>query len=294
MKRQTLSVVIALLKIFRRKAKYFSKECIVCQKNHWRKVIKGNVNGKKYAVFQCNNCNLGMIDPILKVEYEKYDVDFYINNQPLFNVYMKEIMDYVLQYKTNGKLLDVGANIGLLANQAKNKGFEVEGIEFSKAAVEYGRKTFGIKYYEQDIVSLKLKNDFYDVITMSHVLEHIVDPKKVISELHRILKPGGIMLLAMPNFASLSAKILKSKWDSVQPEEHIWHFTPNSLTKLLQNQRFIIKKVVVYEPYREYKWRIRSMLRFIFCGPFYFFCHIIGSGRSLIVVVQKPAENPVY
>lgn len=284
---------LLFLKIFRKKTKYFDKQCIVCQKNHWRRVINGLVNGQKYSIFQCNNCELGTINPIFKVEYKDYAVDFYIKNQALFNVYMKEILDYVLQYKTKGKFLDIGANIGLLLNQARNKGFEVEGIEFSKTAIEYGRKTFNLKYYEKDIFSLNLKAENYDVVTMNHVLEHIEDVKKFLSEVHRILKPGGIMVVALPNFASISARVLKSRWASLQPQEHIWYFTPKSFAKLLQTQRFIIKQVVVSEPYREYKWRIRSMLRFLLYGPFYFFCRIIGSGRNLIIVVQKPAFNSI-
>ncbi len=284
---------LLFLKIFRRKTKYFDKQCIVCQKNNWRRVIKGTVNKKEYSLFQCNNCDLGVINPMPKVEYCEYAIDFYINNQALFNVYMKEILDQVLQYKTKGDFLDIGANIGLLAKQAKDKGFKVEGVELSKAAIEYGRKTFNLKYYEKDIFSLNLKADTYDVVTMNHVLEHIEDPRKFLSEVHRILKPGGIMVVALPNFASISARVLKTKWASLQPQEHIWHFTPNSLAKLFQTQRFIIKQVVVSEPYREYKWRIRSILRLILYGPFYFFCRVIGSGRNLIIVVQKPPFNTI-
>lgn len=279
---------LLFLKLLKRKTKEFNTACIVCQKNHWRIAIKGKINEKKYTIYQCNNCELGVIDLIPSIDYHKNTIDFYVNNQNLFNVYMKEILDYVLYYKTKGKFLDIGASIGLLAHQAKNKGFDVEAVELSKAAIEYGRKTFNIKYYDKDILSLNLKAETYDVITINHVLEHLNNPNNFLKEVHRIMKPGGILVLAVPNFGSISAQILKQRWASLQPREHLLYFTPDTLSKIMQKQKFIIKQVIVSEPYREYKWGIRSILRLLLYGPFYYFCKIISSGRNLIIVVQKP------
>ncbi|MEK6921202.1 MAG: methyltransferase domain-containing protein [Nanoarchaeota archaeon] len=267
-----------------------NEKCICCYGALFRKAMQGHVDGQKFKVIQCWNCGLGRIESIQHVNYETYNIKFYVENQNLFKKYMGEILDYASLYKKEGRLLDVGANIGLLVHLANQRGFDAEGMEMSKEAIKFGRAAFGIKYYE-------IKEDFnknkvyFDVVTMNHVLEHIKAPRDFLKQISKVMRKRAIIVIAVPNFASISAKIFRTKWTGLQPQEHLWLFTPTALQKLLQSEGFVIKKVVINEPYRQYKWKIRSMVRLLLCGPFYFLSDTLRQGRNLIIIAEKHNEK---
>lgn len=264
----------------------FERLCFCCGKSWWKTKIQGKSQRKRYKILECCYCRYGIINPFPLVKYDEMEVEFYIKNQNLFMVYMVEIIDILMEYKQKGVLLDIGANIGLLVAEAKKRGFVAKGVELSKKAVEFGKKRLHVEYYQKDIYALKRENAF-DAVTMNHVLEHIENPKLFLKEVHRIMKPTGVLVVAVPNCASISARIFRGHWSSLCPEAHISYFTSGSLQKLLLSEHFRIRKVVINEPYREYKWTLRSILRRILLGPFYYLCDKIGSGRNLIIVAEK-------
>ena len=143
--------------------------------------------------------------------------------------------------KDNIHLLDIGSGTGYFLNAAKDKGFKVFGIEKDIKAREYSITHFGLDV--QDEQSLwNIGNESFDVITLWHVLEHMQNLNEVVAKLKSILKPNGVMILALPNHKSHDAKKYKEYWAAYDVPRHLWHFTPHTVEKLLNKHQFKIIK----------------------------------------------------
>lgn len=134
--------------------------------------------------------------------------------------------------KNKGNLLDIGAGTGDFLAYAKSKKWEVTGIEPSEKAKKLALKK-GVKFVQN---TEELSDNSFDVITMFHVLEHVEDLDKQLSELKRISKPNGIIIIAVPNFKSFDAKHYKEFWAAYDVPRHLWHFSKTSIQKLFSEK----------------------------------------------------------
>lgn len=137
-----------------------------------------------------------------------------------------------------GTLLDVGAGTGDFLISAKNKGWEVHGMEpNSKArniALDKGLDlNLNLKDYE---------GKQFDVVTLWHVLEHIPDLREIVSQLSSLVKTGGFLIIAVPNYKSYDAKYYGSFWAAYDVPRHLWHFSKESIKKLFSST-FILEEI---------------------------------------------------
>lgn len=119
-----------------------------------------------------------------------------------------------------GKLLDVGAGNGGTLKIAKALGWDVLGIEIDQKAVTNIKK-LGINVIQGDFNILNTLQEQYDCVICSHVLEHVYDPKKLINLLYKVLKPGGFLVLTLPNSQSCVLSVFKDKWRGLEAPRHI-------------------------------------------------------------------------
>ncbi len=132
--------------------------------------------------------------------------------------------------KTGKRLLDFGAGTGDFLVTAKEKGWEIEGVEPSPIAQENARKK-GLRLCG----SVKeLQNKKFDVITLWHVLEHVPNLEEQIGELEGLLANDGTLIVAVPNFRSYDAKRYGTFWAAYDVPRHVWHFSRNAIPKLFQ------------------------------------------------------------
>lgn len=131
-----------------------------------------------------------------------------------------------------GKLLDIGAGTGEFLVVAKNDGWQTVGIEPSAKAKEIAIKK-GVNF-AQDLASLE--SNSFDIITMWHVLEHVPNLEEYISELKRLIKPSGTIIIAVPNFKSYDAKYYGEFWAAFDVPRHLWHFSKTAIQKLFANE----------------------------------------------------------
>ncbi len=135
-------------------------------------------------------------------------------------------------FKSRGVLVDIGAGVGLLVDEARKAGFAAIGFEPSPAAVTLARREFGIRLIPSEFSVAKLPQK-PDIIVLNHVLEHLPAPRQMIKKLLAVLAPSGILAIGVPNFGSLVAKLKKDRWQSLSPEQHRWQFTMNTLDALV-------------------------------------------------------------
>ena len=136
-----------------------------------------------------------------------------------------------------GRLLDVGFGSGAFLKIASEMGWHAEGIDFDPKAVEVARAR-GLNVSCASADELAAQEHQYDVITISHVIEHVHAPMALLQNLYRLLKPGGLLWLDTPNLSSYGARRFGSDWRDLDPPRHLVLFTPQSLISALSTIGF--------------------------------------------------------
>lgn len=115
----------------------------------------------------------------------------------------------------SGRLLEVGCGSGHFLHYLAEAGYEVEGVELSKADAEYAGQHLGLRVHHGAVETLALEPARYDAVVLLYVLEHIVEPSRTLVEIRRILKPGGWVVLGLPVLDSLQSRLLGARWSAV-------------------------------------------------------------------------------
>jgi len=227
-----------------------------------------------YRVVQCKQCTLVYVDPLPpRTELEQhYDEDYYsewISSQrvPRERLWQNRL-DALLQYNQNGRLLDVGCGDGTFLRFAREAGFEVYGTEISLYAGERLEKLYEIPVFMGALHEAEYPSEYFDVVTLYHVIEHVDDPVRYLSETHRILKTGGLLVVACPNVKSyvfnLAYLLYKGKrfqlFSTNDKEIHLYHFSAQTLTMLLKNNGFSLLSLGVDDPSVDPRKRIVESL----------------------------------
>jgi len=136
-----------------------------------------------------------------------------------------------------GRLLDVGFGNGDFLKLATEMGWQAEGIDFDPEAVAVAEAR-GLNVRCASAADLSDQNEQFDIITLSHVIEHVHDPIGLLNNLYRLLKPGGLLWLETPNLDSLGAQRFGRNWRGLETPRHISLFNQTSLRASLANTGF--------------------------------------------------------
>lgn len=136
-----------------------------------------------------------------------------------------------LPFVEQGKLLEIGCGNGKGLKYLASKMWTVEGLDFDHEAVNYA-KLRGLNVSIGELSEQQYAENSFDAIIMSHVIEHVIDPKALLHECLRILKPNGYCMMATPNSLSVGHYYYKQSWRGLEPPRHLHIFNPNNLQKL--------------------------------------------------------------
>ena len=206
----------------------------------------------KFEVARCTSCGLARTLPVpyeneLNAEvYLEVPFEEVLQKEALWCSHFTPLLQTAQRYKITGHFLDVGCGVGLLVKMAAEAAFDAFGVEISRPAALYGKEKLGLKIVPTDLAAAGFPTGFFDVVTMSQVLEHIAHPKDLLGEIHRVLKPDGILIVESPNIAGWVASLLGSKWGGFQPQWHVWQFTPSSITACLKRFGFLPLEVTCH------------------------------------------------
>lgn len=194
-----------------------------------------------------------------------------------------------------GTLLDIGAGTGDFLVSAKNSGWNITGIEPNEKAKGIALSK-GVIF--KDGVS-DIADQSIDVVTMWHVLEHVPDVEAHIKELKRIIKPTGIIVIAVPNYKSYDAKKYGAFWAAYDVPRHLWHFSKTAIEKLFAVESIDLIKVLpmkfdsYYVSLLSEKYKTGKM-NFISGFSFGLYSNLKGSQNreySSHIYVLKPGKN---
>jgi SAM-dependent methyltransferase len=127
------------------------------------------------------------------------------------------------------RVLDVGCATGGFLAEAKKDGWECVGVELSQYAVDVARSEFGIDALQGDAFLPALEENTFGLVTMWHVLEHLIDPIATLQRARDLLTPGGLLFVELPNWDSFGRVVKGSGWKQIKPPEHINYLSPRSL-----------------------------------------------------------------
>lgn len=195
-------------------------------------------SGFKYKVYK----------KILNIFYG-YDLETNVNSILAILIYFlkkRQIeVSHIPIFKAKGKLLEIGCSYGYYLKDKENLGWEVYGIELNEKAVQYAKDELNIKNIKCDFFeNIEYEDNFFDAVNMNMVLEHVYDPCFVIKKINNIMKKGGELMISVPDIAGFEAKIYKQYFYSLHVPEHLHHFSPKTITKLLEKNGFKVERII--------------------------------------------------
>ncbi len=137
-----------------------------------------------------------------------------------------------------GRLLDVGCATGLFVHEASRHGWQAEGVEIQAEAVAYARRRLGLLVHHGTLETLSLPGAAFDAITFWDVIEHTFSPLTTLREVHRLLRPGGWVILLIPNWRSWDAALFGPYWNGFDVPRHLFVFTHSVMQRLLEQAGF--------------------------------------------------------
>lgn len=199
---------------------------------------------------ECKKCSFVFINPLPSIEtqnkyynesFEKGSYKLYSRAKDLKNKTSEKRYETFSKYSQSGKLLDVGCATGFFLDVSLTKGYETFGVELSKEAIKKSNKKHNI--FNGTLEDAKFQDSFFDVVTMFDIIEHVLNPDETIKEVYRILKRSGLLVLTTPDISSWHAKIMGRKWGLITPLEHLWYYSPKTITLTLEKNNFNVMKI---------------------------------------------------
>jgi SAM-dependent methyltransferase len=173
-------------------------------------------------------------------EPSSYD-DFYEESSIIIPEFTHQILDGFVEtlepFRQNNRFLDVGCGAGTLLQAAERANWAAEGVEVSRSSVENVRK-LGLKVFHGTLEEANFPDDYFDVIAAIEVIEHVLEPKPLVGEIARILRPGGLFWGSTPHGRGVSAKTVGTDWSAVCPPDHLQLFSASGMKNMFRQAGF--------------------------------------------------------
>lgn len=266
--------------------------CVVCGSSARSLLLRAD----PWTVMRCDGCGLGVLDPrpsreelagLYRSEYfaERYDEGL----DPDSGRFARRIggeshrVRFVRRLARSGTVLDVGCGYGYFLYAMRSAGFSVRGLDVSDWAAGYARNTLGLDVTVADVTEDLFRPESFNAVTMWHSLEHTTDPHRVVRAARLWLKPGGVLVVDVPNHLGTDARRIGEKWDGWSIPYHFWHFTPETLRRLLAHHGFRVVHTKTYHS----DWVKERLARTILLKPVARLIAKMYSGTSIAVSAVK-------
>ena len=228
-----------------------SVNCLICKRENNFNTFCIKLG---YRYLQCPSCNHIFVKEIVSEE-ELHS--YYANRKSHHSSFEKEKWDYskikyqfvyrrllkkINRFSESGRLLDIGCSNGSFVSAAQDLGWEAYGIELEKDSFEIAKR-HGLKVYNKDLFQQGFPDNYFSIITLWQVIEHLSDPIIMLNEINRILKPNGLLVVSTPNIQSIGWKLLNENWRAVEPQVHINLFSCLGLKTITEQNGFKTKLI---------------------------------------------------
>ena len=232
--------------------------CLLCGSEHTSFLFRQTdrlyrTTPKEFDVVRCRQCGLARLDPQPPPEeLRRYYPEAYWFAPDgslagrLEEAYRKAVLHGHVRFveralrntSARGPLLDVGCGGGLFLGMMRRRGFRVIGLDFSSRAAAVASRHHQVPAVAGDLEHAPLRPATFAAITMSHVLEHLPDPRVYLAAAHRLLAPDGRLVVHVPNAASWQFRLLGRRWNGVDVPRHLFDYRDEDMERLLQSCGF--------------------------------------------------------
>jgi 2-polyprenyl-3-methyl-5-hydroxy-6-metoxy-1,4-benzoquinol methylase len=259
--------------------------CPVCRGTGCRRLLE--VGG--FTLVRCLDCFHIYVNPRLRgevqariaAEWDEPHEDPFLEVQRL---YAESLCRRLRRAAAGRRLLDVGFGKGYLLHAARAYGFEVYGVEGSPRLIERQHPYFGGRLARHWLDGEPLPWGSFDVVVLSHVLEHLPEPRAALLQVRQALNPRGLVYVAVPDMGSVQFRILGRRWNAIQPLVHLQYFNEASLARLLADAGFEVIERTEHQVIGE-RTAARWMRLFRQLGGTY-------SGELALLARLPPAATP--
>jgi SAM-dependent methyltransferase len=267
----------------------------LCGSTCYGELIKGTydrllLRDYEFRVIQCLECGLARTVPI--PDPHQYDHGCSLTSErgsfvgSHDDAWSDSIANDVQERFGVGRLLDVGCHVGALVAAAEARGFDAEGIDLDRVATSEGRRVGRrVRTASMD----EVENSF-DFVVMNQVLEHVLDVRGLLSNVARVLVPGGHLYVLVHYHRGLMPRLMKDRWIGWFPSQHVWHFVPETLTRVVSEASglrlvTLTTKGVIEPRSVGLKGDVKSVVAVM--------SRTMGWGDQIEAFFQKPSEGEV-
>jgi 2-polyprenyl-3-methyl-5-hydroxy-6-metoxy-1,4-benzoquinol methylase len=243
------------------------------------------------TIASCRNCGLSR-------DIKEYDYNFHYSDQA--NIYQlpdnaafdeeilgwKRYLEFLRSYiGSKGRVLDVGCNDGSLLSLFRDHGWSGIGIEMNTKLANFATSQ-GLKVINKPFNQATFADDSFDLIVMSHILEHMPQLGETLKCVQRFLKAGGYLFIIVPNYGCHLARLIEGvRWIGFIPGQHIWYFTKKSLKSSCESYGL---KLVKYKTIISLPTGSKIFLGSLIKHLFNFWIKITDNGAEIAGLFQKP------
>lgn len=237
-----------------KKEKVFRKNCPSCESTEFSAFMTTRdyfLTQEEFKLVRCNSCELIFTNPIPSIRDlpSYYDSPDYLSHKVsklsltgfiynhLREINLKGKYKLISKFKKTGKILDIGQGTGEFLYFMQTKGWDAKGVEPNESARKFAKDNYKLSVVDEKEI-VELDADQYDVITMWHVLEHVVELRERMQQINKLIKKDGILVIAVPNLNSPDSKKYKEKWAALDVPRHLYHFTIQTMESLLRTSGF--------------------------------------------------------
>lgn len=274
--------------------------------------VAGNTHGRhildttsRFNILSCKDCGVIFVgDVIVNDEYfsKYYRQDYYGSGisgnfvNSALGLFGKAVIGFKesrilknlrLQNSAKVRILDIGCGSGNFLTSINSKIFEKYGVEVNLEGYEKCRQQ-NLRVFNKQLKECSFEAEYFDVITMWHVLEHLDKPEELLIEARRILKNGGLLIVATPNTDSWGFKLGLKDWFHLDAPRHLILYNRRSLAVLLKKTGFRVGnfKKIFYDFPLDLFWSIRKYRFRFFINSLYPLSKIL-SGETFLAVGKK-------
>src|SRR5438477_4990335 len=239
---------------YSRRLQVFSKmTCPVCLNPETVPTLKGTdflfeTTSKTFTLDSCSSCRCLFLNPMPPAAEIAtfYPTQYWWNAgrrgglKKLESLYrriaLRDHVNFIAKSAGNRsglELLDVGCGSGTLLSLLKRRGFRGRGVDFSSEAAAIAKSENGLDVSVGSLDEVHFPDRSFDVVTLFHVMEHVTNPRGVLNEVSRMLRPEGAVVLQVPNIESWQFKIFGAKWYGLDIPRHVIDYSKKSMLKLL-------------------------------------------------------------
>ncbi len=244
--------------------------CPACGNTRGDVVLEGrdtwvhrDYQGQRFAVVRCAICALRYTSPRLKRQHKRIafegEYPFYTRARAVKEGAAVDLEAARAPFRGRaerlasaspapGRLLDVGCGDGLFCDSMRSRGWDVAGVDMEHDVVWHARERLGLDVSRIDVDEDPLPGGPFDAISMWGLLQLVYEPRRLLEEARRTLSPEGVLAIGVSNIRGAGASLFGSRWRGLGLPRHLVHFTPESLSRLVEWCGFEVIDLVFETP----------------------------------------------